>query len=77
MPEVGGERRVDSRKNGDEVVLVSADSAFGRVGAVLLGRDILDREFVEGEQGRQVGRSLVVEREVGERVAVGTEKGNN
>ncbi len=67
-PAVGGGRNVARRQNGDKVVLGGTNGSFHREGAMIGGRDVLIDDVGRVEEGGQVRGSLVVEREVSERV---------
>ncbi len=59
----GREGDVDGGQDRNEVVLGRPDGAFRRVGPVVLGRDMLERnrEVMLAGKGGEVSRSLVVE----------------
>ncbi len=63
MPTRGREGYVGGGQDRNEVVLGRPDGAFRRVGSVVLGRDMLERNRVGvlAEKGGEVSRSLVVE----------------
>ena len=50
VPEVGGKVRMARGEDGDKVVFGSAEVAFGKVGAVIVGGDVLDREVLTGKE---------------------------
>ncbi len=57
----------------NEVVLGRSDGAFRRVGPVVLGRDMLDRDRggLLAEEGGEVSRCLVIENQLGDGQRVG------
>ena len=56
------------RQDGDKVVLGGTNGSFRREGAVIGGRDVLVDDVGRVEEGGEVRGSLVVEREVSDRV---------
>ncbi len=76
-PAVGGERNVARRQDGDKVVLGGTNGSFRREGAMTRERDVLVHDVGRVEEGDEVRGSLVVEREVSERVREGLEKGDD
>ena len=76
IPEVRGEVDVDRGEDRSEVIFERADSTFSRVGAVIVGGNVLD---VGGggkglEEGGEEGGRLIVGDDVGDGVAVGSEE---
>ena len=60
-PPVGRERNMNRRKGGEKMVLGGLDGPFRRVGAVLVGGNVLIGDVLRDEISREGGRGLVVE----------------
>jgi hypothetical protein len=61
-PTVGRKRNMDRRKGGEKMVLGGPDGPFRRVGAVLVGWNVLIiGDVLRDEISREGGRGLVVE----------------
>ena len=65
------------RKDGNNMVLGGTYSTFRRVRAMVEGRDILVGDVDGDEERSQVRRSLVVKKDVGERVRERAEERDN
>jgi hypothetical protein len=74
---VGRKRDVDSRHNRDNEILGGTNRSFRRERAMVLGRDVLVGDVMLEEEGSEVGRGFVIEREVRERVGEKVEKGDD
>ena len=77
VPAVRGESDVGGREDGDDMVLGGTYSTFRRVRAMVEGRDILVGDADGDEERSQVRRSLVVKKDVGERVRERAEERDN
>jgi hypothetical protein len=51
---LGGEGNMHGGKGGDEMVFCRANGSLGGVGAVLVGRNMLKRNSLEDEEGREL-----------------------
>ena len=65
---------MNSRHDGDDVVFGGMNRSFRRERAMVLGRDVFVGDVVLVEEGSEVGRGFVIEREVRERVGEGVKE---
>ncbi len=68
---------MDSRQDRDNVIFGGTNRSFRRERALVLGRDVLVGDVMFYEEGSEVGRGFVIEREVRERVGEGLKKGDD
>ena len=60
MPTVRREGDVGGREDGDEMVFGGTYGTFRREGAMVVGRDVLERKGDRGEVSGEFGRRFIV-----------------